>query len=174
MKTLLTLFITALLSACNGIDGSRYAVDTPPFDLFEFFTGNVTAWGIVQDRSGNVTQRFSVNIVGSVADNTLTLDETFTYTKGDGPATRVWTINRDSTDQYSGSAGDINGTAIGEAFGNGFNWAYEMDLPVGSNSVTVKFDDWIWALDDNTIVNRSYIKKFGLTFAEVTIFMRKG
>ena len=35
------------------------------------------------------------------------------------------------------------------------------------------FEDWIWAVDDQRIFNRSYIKKFGLVFAEVTIFMEK-
>jgi hypothetical protein len=31
----------------------------------------------------------------------------------------------------------------------------------------------MWAFDDQTLVNRSYIKKFGITFAEVTIFMQR-
>jgi hypothetical protein len=35
----------------------------------------------------------------------------------------------------------------------------------------VKFEDWIFALDDRSIMNRSYIQKFGLDVAEVTIFM---
>ena len=48
-----------------------------------------------------------------------------------------------------------------------------MDLPVGDNSYMVRFDDWIWAFDDSTVINRSYIRKFGLTFAEVTIFMQR-
>jgi hypothetical protein len=52
-------------------------------------------------------------------------------------------------------------------------WGYEMDLPVADDSYRVTFEDWIWAFDDRTIINRSYIKKFGLVFAEVSIFMRK-
>jgi hypothetical protein len=37
----------------------------------------------------------------------------------------------------------------------------------------VQFNDWIWALDGSRIVNRSYIQKFGLDIAEVTIFMER-
>ena len=48
-----------------------------------------------------------------------------------------------------------------------------MDLPVGDNEYRVQFDDWMWAMDENTLMNRSDIKKFGLVMAEVTIFMQK-
>jgi hypothetical protein len=48
-----------------------------------------------------------------------------------------------------------------------------MDLPVGESSYRVKFEDWMWAFDENTLMNRSYIRKFGITFAEVTLFMQR-
>ena len=48
-----------------------------------------------------------------------------------------------------------------------------MDLPVGDTQSAVIFDDWFYAMDDQRIFNRSEIKKFGLTFAEVTIFMQR-
>ncbi|MEC8747574.1 MAG: DUF3833 family protein, partial [Pseudomonadota bacterium] len=38
---------------------------------------------------------------------------------------------------------------------------------------SVTFDDWFWAFDDSTMMNRSYIRKFGIVMAEVTIFMQK-
>lgn len=34
-------------------------------------------------------------------------------------------------------------------------------------------EDWDWAMRDDVIVNRSYLKKFGIIFAEVTILMQK-
>ncbi len=164
----------ALLTGCaSGIDGANYTQQQPRFDLFEFFDGQVTAWGVVQDRQGNVIQRFQVDIVGSRSEQTLTLDEHFEYGLGDGVTERVWQIDRDSSGGYTGRAGDIVGTAEGTAYGNAFQWRYEMDLPVGESSYRVSFDDWFWAVGDEVLVNRSYIRKFGLTFAEVTIFMQK-
>ena len=46
-----------------------------------------------------------------------------------------------------------------------------MKLPVGSREIEVKFEDWMWMLDESRLINRSYIKKFGIVVAEVTIYM---
>ena len=48
-----------------------------------------------------------------------------------------------------------------------------MDLPVDDTTYAVTFDDWFWAFDDSAMMNRSYIRKFGVVMAEVTIFMQK-
>lgn len=175
LRILFLLVLVTALSACaTSLDGRSYTEHTPDFDLFQFFEGDVKAWGIVQNRSGEVVQRFTVDIRGTVSANSLTLDETFQYQLGDGVNKRVWKISRSGEGGYRGVASDITGTATGEAYGNAFRWAYEMDLPVGDSTYRVKFEDWMWALDENTLVNRSYIQKFGLDFAEVTIFMQRG
>ena len=62
---------------------------------------------------------------------------------------------------------------MGTPYGNAFTFAYEMDLEVGDSSYRVNFDDWFWAMDSKNMMNRSYIKKFGVVMAEVTIFMQK-
>jgi len=168
------LSLVLMASGCaTSLEGPRYAGQTPVFELFDFFDGTVDAWGIVQNRKGEVVQRFSVVIDGSVEGDRLTLDEAFTYQLGEGVGTRVWTIDRNADGSYTGGAGDILGSAQGEAFGNAFRWAYAMDLPVGEKTYRVRFEDWIFALDDARIMNRSYIQKFGLDVAEVTIFMQR-
>jgi len=163
-----------ILAGCSAsIDGSKYQQTTPPLSLEAFFVGDVKAWGIVQNRSGEVVQRFVVDIDGSVDGDTLTLDESFNYGVGDGPTSRTWTIVKQSDNSYVGRASDIDGPAKGTSFGNAFNFHYEMDLPVDDTSYSVTFDDWFWAFDDSTMMNRSYIRKFGIVMAEVTIFMQK-
>lgn len=172
MKTLMIMTLSLVLVGCAGIQGQRAVEQTPEFDLFEFFDGRVLAVGIVQDRSGNVIQRFEASIDGTVQGDQLTLDERFTYWQGDGPSERVWTINQ--TDQgFVGSATDIPGPATGKSYGNALNWQYAMDLPYGDGTIGVRFDDWFWALDQKRMMNRSYIKKFGLTVAEVTLYMER-
>jgi hypothetical protein len=170
------LILTALLglSACAkpSIEGDLYRENTPEFRLERFFEGEVKAWGIVQDRSGNLLQQFEADIVGTFEGGVLTLDETFAYSLGEGVEERVWTITKEGENRYNGVAGDIP-SAAGTAYGNAMYWGYEMDLPVGDDSYRVTFEDWIWAVDDRRIFNRSYIKKFGIVFAEVTIFMEK-
>ncbi len=177
--TLLTRFLLIIalgfiLSGCSSsIKGDDYKNVTPEFDLETFFDGKVTAWGVVQDRSGAVVQRFIVDIDAYKEDDVLILDETFEYGVGDGPEKRIWKLTKNADGTYTGTAGDIAGGATGVSHGNAFNFVYEMDLDVGGSTYRVNFDDWFWAFDENTMMNRSYIKKFGITFAEVSIFMQK-
>ena len=174
MTRLMLLAMLMLTAGCaTTLDGSRYLTQEPGFDLFKFFDGKVRAWGIVQNRSGEVVQRFEVDIDGSISGQTITLDEVFRYSLGDGVKERVWTITRGDDGSYVGGAGDILGPANGSSYGNAFRWTYTMDLPVEDDTYRVKFDDWIFALDDRRILNRSYIQKFGLDVAEVTIYMER-
>jgi hypothetical protein len=173
--TLFVLFalITTLSGCSTSVDGNKLVDVSPKFELFRFFEGDVKAWGIVQNRSGEIIQRFEVSIKGTINRDQLTLDENFIYGMGDGVKERQWVITRQSDGTYQGTAGDILGTAQGISYGNGFNFTYSMDLPVGNSSYEVQFDDWFIAFNNDTIVNRSYIKKFGIVMAEVTIFMQK-
>ncbi len=175
MKRLsLVLALLLLGTGCaTRPNGQDYLALQPEFDLFRFFDGDVVAYGLVQNRSGDVVQQFTVDIRGSVSGNRLTLDERFTYTLGDGLRERVWTIEKGADGTYRGQAGDVLGSASGRTFGSAFQWEYQMDLPVGDGEVRVRFNDWIWALDDAHILNRSYIQKFGLDVAEVTLFMQR-
>ena len=174
IKLATLLMLTFIVSGCSlTIDGKDYQEQAPKFNLVEFFDGNVTAWGIVQNRSGEVVQRFIVNIDGSVEGNELVLDETFEYIIGEGVTERVWRLQMNADGTFTGSASDIEGPATGTPHGNAFNFIYEMDLAVDGSTYRVAFDDWFFAIDDKTLMNRSYIKKFGIVMADVTIFMQR-
>jgi len=168
------ILLSMLLFLCScGIKGENYVDMEPPMLLEEFFNGTVKAWGIVQDRDGNIINRFDVAIKGKWDGKKGVLDELFTYYDTGETETRIWEITKVDDTHYEGTAGDIIGTAQGKAYGNAVYWTYEMDVAVGDSSYRLTFEDWIWAMNDGVIVNRSYLKKFGITFAEVTIFMQK-
>lgn len=171
---IISIIILFTISGCSlTIDGSDYEQQAPQFDLVEFFDGSVMAWGIVQNRSGEVVQRFIVDIEGSVQDDVLVLDETFEYIVGEGVTKRVWRLTQNPDGSFTGLAGDIAGEATGKPHGNAFNFVYEIDLEVDGTSYRVAFDDWFFAMDESTLMNRSYIKKFGIVMADVTIFMQR-
>ena len=172
-KIIFTSVLFALVLVGCALDGSKYKNVKPELNLFEFFSGEVKAWGIVQDYSGELIQRFVVDMNGQIKDNALIIAEDFYYAVGDGVKQRTWIIEQLDKNNFVGSAPDIEGLATGKSFGNAFSFQYEMDIPIGEKTYRVKFNDWFWAFDDETIINRSYITKFGLTIAEVTIFMRK-
>lgn len=174
MKGILLMGLLAILSACGGGAGSLedYKNTSPRLDLQEYFTGPIKAWGFVQDYKGKVTRRFDVEMVGTWEGDTGTLEEKFNYYDGKTDE-RIWTIKKISEHKYEGSAGDIIGTAKGETSGHAMRWAYVMDLEVGDKTYKITFDDWMFLMNDGVLINRSYLKKFGFTVAELTLFMQK-
>ncbi len=162
----------AVLVGCASPKLSAYEGTTPPADIEAYFTGPISAWGVVQDWKGHVVARFDVKMVGTWEGDTGTLDETFTYYDG-VQQKRVWTITKHPDGTYTGTAGDIVGEATGAQTGTAINWAYQMDLEVDGKTWRLTFDDWMWQMNDGVMINRSYMKKFGLTVAELTLFMKK-
>ena len=171
-KILLAFGVIMILSACSGIDGKKYIDAKPKFDLKAYFTGPIKAWGIVQDRSGNVVSRFDITMKGTWDGNQGTLVEDFVYYDGTKQQ-RIWKIIDRGDGTYEGRANDIIDKAEGINFGNAGQWTYVMDLPVDGRTYRLRFDDWMWAMNDGVLMNRSYMKKFGFTVAEITIFMQK-
>jgi len=161
-----------LLSGCTGIKGENYLESKPKFDLKSYFTGPIQAWGIVQDRSGNITAQFDIDMLGTWEGNQGKLVEDFRYYDGKTQQ-RIWHITALGDGKYEGRADDIIGTAKGNSFGNAGEWVYTMDLPVGDTTYRLDFNDWMWAMNDGVLMNRSYMKKFGFKVAEITIFMKK-
>ena len=169
----LIMGLLGFLSGCiGGHSLSHYQEQTPPLDLEEYFTGPLKAWGVVQDYTGKVTRRFDVDMMGTWEDNTGTLQETFKFYDGETQE-RIWRITRLEQGKYEGRAGDILDKAVGTTSGNAMRWAYQMDLEVGGKTYRITFDDWMFLMNDGVLINRSYLKKFGLTVGELTLFMQK-
>lgn len=156
-------------AACaTGPSVESYAGQTPQLVLEEYFEGRTTAYGIFEDRFGKVRRTFKVDITGTVEDNVLTLDERFVYNDGERDA-RVWVIDILGNGQYRGTAGDVPGFATGEVSGNAFNWKYKVDLKVGDSTWNVGFDDWMYLVEDDVLINRAYVTRWGIRIGEVTI-----
>jgi hypothetical protein len=173
IKALLASATAAFLTACGSVDVAHYAAEKPSLELSSFFTGTIDAWGIFQKRSGEVARRFNVEIQASwVNPNEGTLDERFTYSDGEKQR-RVWTLKRQPDGSWQGTADDVVGFATGRVAGNALRWTYVMRLPVDGKEYLVDFDDWMWQMDDASMMNRSTMSKFGVDLGEVTLFFRK-
>ncbi|MFT5415294.1 MAG: hypothetical protein ACI915_001609 [Gammaproteobacteria bacterium] len=160
------------VAGCGGLLLEDHTGASPHFDPFAYFAGRTRAWGVVQDWRGRVVRRFDVDIVGTIESGELHLDERFRYADGE-QSTRLWQIRKEVDGTLSGTANDIVGTAIGGVAGNAMRWRYAMDLAVGGRQYRIDFDDWLWRLDGDVLLNRSYLRKFGFKVAEVTIFMHR-
>jgi hypothetical protein len=172
MKIRILALIVFLLSGCSEMRLSDYENTTPRFVPEEYFLGTTKAWGFFQDRFGTIRREFVVDIEGSMDGDTLVLDERFLYADGERQ-TRVWRIRKLSDGTYQGEADDVVGLATGRAVGRAMNWRYDFDLPVGGSTWRVQFDDWMLLQDEEVMLNRTSITKFGLELGTVVIFFSK-
>ncbi|MFM7623023.1 MAG: DUF3833 domain-containing protein [Alphaproteobacteria bacterium] len=162
-----------MFSGCAGHTMDIYKETTPQADIKTYFNGPIKGWGIIQDWRGRVVSRFDVQMVGKWEGDEGTLTEDFVYYDTKKTQQRIWKIKKMAEGRYEGTASDILGIAKGETLGSAVRWNYVMDLDVDGSTYRIRFDDWMWAMNDGVVVNRSYLKKFGFTVAELTLFMQK-
>ncbi|WP_028455405.1 DUF3833 domain-containing protein [Chitinilyticum litopenaei] len=164
--------LTLGLAGCAGVDVDTYRNEAPPLRLEQYFTGTIDGWGQFQKRDGTVVKRFKVVIDASWQGNTGTLDEHFRYSDG-STGRRVWTITAHPDGRYTGTASDVVGEAEGRVAGNALHWRYRLNLPVDGKVYEVEFDDWMWLQEDDVLLNRSVMRKFGFDLGEVFLSFKK-
>lgn len=161
------------LGGCSTASIDDYRGTQPTFDLKSYFDGPVMAQGTFQDRSGKVIRRFTVQMNASWQGDTGVLDEHFSYDDGEKQR-RVWTLKKLPDGRYTGTADDVVGQASGRTEGFALFWDYTLRLPVDGTVYEVRFDDWMYQLDERTVLNHSVMSKWGIKLGEVTLFFRKG
>lgn len=171
LAMVLVMAMAAVLTSCSA-DIDDYQGTTPQFDLFDYFSGESEAWGMVQDYRHQQTRRFHVTLHGVVKQNQLILDEQFVYDDGEKES-RVWTITRVEQMRYIGTANGVIGEAVGEEMGNALRWQYRFHLKTQSYDIEVDFDDWLYRQDDLHLFNTTTISKWGITLGKVTLFFAK-
>ena len=149
-----------------------FSGNQPEFKIEDYFQGDTWAWGIFEDRFGNLKRSFKVNMRGSLVNNQLILDEDFIYDDGSLDK-RIWKIAILDDNHYSGTAEGVAGSAEGKRSGNAFNWQYEMDLTIGGRQWRVKFDDWLFLQADGIVINRATVSKWGITLGTLTFVFSK-
>ncbi|MDJ0807004.1 MAG: DUF3833 domain-containing protein [Gammaproteobacteria bacterium] len=168
----LAVFGAICLTGCAGVDVNRYANEQPELVLEEYFNGTLDAWGMFQKRNGEVVKRFKVVIDAKWNGEQGVLDERFTYSDGETQR-RVWHLTNLGNGRYEGRADDVIGVAQGQIAGNTLHWTYRLRLPVDDSVYEVDFDDWMYLQDDGVLLNRSAMKKFGVTLGEVSLVFQK-
>ena len=165
------LFITS----CSGKQSMKpedFKDKQPRLIIEDYMSGNVKAWGILQNRSGKVTRQFSADLNGKWDGEQLILDEKFNWTDGE-VQTRQWKIKKIDNHNYEGTAGDVVGVAKGYSYGPAFKFEYVLLVPVKGREIKITFDDWIFMQDEKVAINRATMTKFGIKVAELTVMFVK-
>jgi hypothetical protein len=161
------------LAGCAGRPGpDDPLLSDEVLNLEAFFDGRTVAHGQFQDLFGTVRRRFVVTIDGDWDGRILTLDENFVYEDGT-TENRRWTLAKTGPGSWEGTAPGVIGIAAGRERGDTFNWRYRIDLPVPDGTLRVDFDDWMWLLSDDRLLNIAYVRRAGVAIGQVVIFFEK-
>ena len=96
IKKLLLLICTLLITNCSTNQAMKpedFKDQKPRLIIEEYLSGNVKAWGILQNRSGKVTRQFSADLNGNWDGKQLILDEKFNWSDGE-VQNRQWQITK--------------------------------------------------------------------------------
>ena len=175
IKSILLIISLFLITNCSNNSSMKpedFKDKKPRLIIEQYLSGNVKAWGVLQNRSGKVIRQFSADLDGKWDGNQLILDEKFNWDDGE-IQTRQWQITKIDENNYEGTAGDVVGTAIGYSYGPAFKFEYVLLVPVKGKELKITFDDWIFKQDDRVAINRATMTKFGFKVAELTVVFVK-
>ena len=175
IKFILLIVGLLFITSCSGKQSMKpedFKDKQPRLIIEDYMSGNIKAWGILQNRSGKVTRQFSADLNGKWDGEQLILDEKFNWTDGE-VQTRQWKIKKIDNHNYEGTAGDVVGVAKGYSYGPAFKFEYVLLVPVKGREIKITFDDWIFMQDEKVAINRAKMTKFGIKVAELTVMFVK-
>lgn len=171
-RTLIAALALVAAGCAGGPQPADRTGETPSMLLEDVLTGRTYAYAVFE-RGGVLDRRFWVEAVGDWDGQALTLQEFFLYDDGEVDE-RTWTFRKTSPTTYSGTAADVIGTADVEVFGDAAYFDYRVDLAMADGStIEVNFQDRLYRVSENTIINRATVKKFGLVVGQVTVVFFK-
>ena len=149
-----------------------YAGLGPQFDLRQHLSGPIQCEGMIYGPTGRVASRFVADMEGTWNGNIGTLSEVFRYDSGTVQH-RAWTLALGNSDDITATAADVVGLGSGRVEGPGVMLRYRIRLTPEAGGHVLDVTDWMYLMDNSTIMNRSQFRKFGIKVAELVATMRR-
>ena len=153
-----------------------YKNNKPVFLPEQWFVGKFVADGAFFARSGALKRGFHMELEGrdisSGGQIVTELVEHLKYNDGE-ENNRTYRIVKVADGRYEATAGGVVGTAEIQASGNALHWKYKLKQLVSGSEWTLGFDDWMYLNDENTMVDRAEVYKFGITVGEVFLVAKR-
>ena len=172
ISLIISLFLITSCSNNSAMKPEDFKNKEPRLIIEEYLSGNVKAYGILQNRSGKVTRQFTADLNGTWDGKKLVLDEKFNWDDGEIQE-RQWQIKKIDDHNYEGTAGDVVGIAKGYSYGPAFKFEYVLLVPVKGREMKITFDDWIFLQNEKVAINRAKMTKFGIRVADLTVVFVK-
>lgn len=165
--------ILFMVTGCSNVQAPDYDGMGPKLDLRQYLQGEFEAWGVLIDYTGKADRHFHVTMQARWDGNKGTLTEHFVYSDG-RTDDRVWTLVFEDDHNFTGTAPDVVGVAKGQQYGNAMNARYVLRAKRDSgDTIDLSMDDWMYLVSDKVLINRTKMKKLGLTVGELIITFRK-
>lgn len=149
-----------------------YDAAGPALDLRQHLNGPLLCEGVLYGPTGRVTSRFVADMHVSWEGNIGTMTERFTYDDG-SVQDRCWTLALGNDGSVKATAPDVIGEGQGMAKGHALQLKYRIKLGEDAGGHELDAVDWMYLVENGTIMNRSQFRKFGIKVAELVATMRK-
>ena len=157
-----------LVSACAAEPVRTRAAAEPGFNPIAFFDGHTRSRGVIEDRSGAPTGPIVTDSVAyQDAAGRLHMAQTL-MSPGGTAQRRDWVLWRTGPDTFDATANDMDGTARGESTGRMFHWTRVWARSPGDPLMNVTINQWMYRMDDGSVIIRTAVSKLGFIVAEVT------
>jgi len=165
------VLLCTLLSGC-GMNIADLKNEKPVFVPEKWFVGSFTASGGFFDRFSKLQRRFTMTLEGRNEGDVTVLEEVLRYTDGE-VAKRTYNIRKVGENLYEATADGVVGKATIEASGNALRWRYKLRQAINGSEWVLSFDDWMYLVDENTMLDRAEVSKFGISLGEVVLVATK-
>lgn len=155
--------------AMRAQKAKSYADQTPAFNPAKHM-GAMSFEGLAHGPLGKVDHRFTGTLEGRWMGGHGIIEKTYTFSTGEVVTHHASLLIKDG--KISGDGSNIKNGIKGEISGNTLHMTYTMTLPKHAGGMTVEVDDWYYAMENGSVINRSQIRKLGYPIADITSTLR--
>ncbi len=149
----------------------EYQSSGPQFDLRTHLNGPILCEGVIYGPTGRVSSRFVADFDARWDGNSGVMTEKFRYDSG-ATQDREWRLTLGNDGRIQAEADDLVGAGSGVQMGPAVMLNYRIKLPESSGGHVLDTTDWMYLVENGTIMNRSQFRKYGVKVAELVATMR--
>ncbi|MEL6520452.1 MAG: DUF3833 family protein [Pseudomonadota bacterium] len=149
-----------------------YEAGQPQFDLREHLKGPITCEGVIFGPTGRVSSRFVADFDAHWEGNVGVMKEHFRYDSG-STQDREWRLTVGNDGAIKADADDLVEPGVGMQRGSAVQLKYRIRLPESSGGHVLDTTDWMYLVENGSIINKSQFRKYGFKVAELVATMRR-
>lgn len=148
-----------------------YAPMTPELNIRDHLNGPLTCEGMIYGPTGRVSSRFVADMDVSWEGNKAVMREQFRYDSGT-VQNREWHLEIGNDGRIKATAADVIGEGEGQQKGSALKLTYKIKLTDEAGGHVLDTVDWMYLVENGTIINRSQFRKFGIKVGELVATFR--